>query len=79
MTAVPLRRGTWWSMAARVGRPSRATAPGGSTPDCSTPDCSTPDCSTPASLLPRKDFGALPVCGSVRPTATQRARAASQD
>lgn len=29
--------------------------------------------------LPRKDFGAIPVCGSVRSLASQRARAMARD
>ena len=29
--------------------------------------------------LPRKDFGAIPVCGSVRPLASQRVGATGRD
>jgi hypothetical protein len=32
-----------------------------------------------AKPLPRKDFGAIPVCGSVRPLASQQARAQRWD
>jgi hypothetical protein len=60
MTAISLRRGSWWSRAARVVHYTPAVEP------------------RPKALC-GKDFGALPVCGSVRPVASQRARAATQD
>jgi hypothetical protein len=39
----------------------------------------TPKAQSQQKPLCGKDFGALPVCGSVRPLASQRARAAAQD